>query len=207
MALKLNKLLAYSMDFVSFLLENIEIRDIKNIILFGSVVRDESAKGSDADIFIDILNSEKYYRDIIPRIEDKFFKSYRFLNYWKLKGVENNFNIIIGELNQWKELKNSVISNGIILYSKFKEYPEGGKHKVLFSFEKIKPESKRVTLFKNIFGYKKNNKEYQGLLQKYNGMKIGSGSIMVPLESYNIFHKLFKKYLIKVKIIKLVEYE
>ena len=207
MGLKLNKLLAYSMDFVSFLLENIETDNIENIILFGSVAREESTKESDIDIFIDILNSESYYKDTVQKIEDKFFKSYRFLNYWKLKGIENNFNIIIGKLNQWKELKNSIISNGITLYSKFKEYPEKGEHKVLFSFEKIKPESKRVTLFKNLFGYKKNNKKYQGLLQKYNGIRIGSGSIMVPSESYNIFHKLFKKYLIKVKIIKLVEYE
>ncbi|MBU0930026.1 MAG: nucleotidyltransferase domain-containing protein [Nanoarchaeota archaeon] len=207
MELKLNKLLAYSIDFVSFLLENIEIKDIKNIILFGSVTREESTKESDVDIFVDIMNSEKYYKDIIPKVEDKFFKSYKFLNYWKLKGIENNFNIIIGRLDEWKELKNSIISNGITLYSKFKEYPERGEHKVLFSFERIKPESKRVTLFKNLFGYKKNKKKYQGLIEKYNGMKIGSGSIIVPLEHQNIFHKLFKKYLIKVKIIKIMEYK
>lgn len=195
------------MDFVSFLLENLKIDDIKNIILFGSVARGESDKESDIDIFIDILDSKEYYKNIIPKIEDKFFKSYKFLNYWSLKGIRNHFNIVIGELNHWKELKNSIISNGITLYSKFKETPENQEYKVLFAFEKIKPESKRVTLSKKIFGYKKKDKQYRGLLKRYNGVKIGSGSILVPLEHYSIFHKLFRKYLVKVKILKFIEYK
>lgn len=203
----MNKLLAYTLDFISFLLEHIKIEEIKNIILFGSVARNEYDKESDIDIFIDVSNSEKYYKDIIPKIEDRFFKSYRFQNYWRLKEIKQPFNIIIGKLDQWKELKNSIISNGIVLYSKFKEIPENIKYNVLFSFEKIKPESKRVTLHKKLFGYKKNNKIYEGILKKYNGIKIGGGSIIVPLEHQNIFHSLFKKLSINVKIIEFIEYK
>ena len=195
------------MDFASFLLENIKIEEIKNIILFGSVARNEYDKESDIDLFIDISGSEKYYKEAVPKIEDKFFKSYRFQNYWALKEIKQPFNVIIGKLNQWKELKNSIISDGIVIYSKFKEIPENIKYSVLFSFEKIKPESKRVTLHKKLFGYKKNDKIYGGILQKYNGIKVGSGSIIVPLEHQKIFHDLFKKLSINVKIIEFIGYK
>lgn len=202
----MNKLLSYSMDFTSFLLENIKIDDIKNIILFGSVSREESGKESDIDIFIDVVGSEKYYKDAIEIIQNKFFESSKFLNYWSAKGIDNNFSIIVGKLDEWRELKNSIISNGISLFSKFKDIPENMQYKVLFSFEKIKPESRRVIIFKKLFGYKRNNKTYIGLIKKYNGLKISSGSIIIPLEYYNIFNKLFREYSIKVKIIKFMEY-
>ncbi len=203
--LKLNKIIAYSLDFTSFLLENIESEGIKNIILFGSVTRNEETKDSDVDIFIDVIDEKKYKN--IPKLTDKFFNSSKFLNYWKLKGIKNEFNVIVGRLDNWKELKNSIISNGIMLYSKFKEIPENQEYKTLFSFERIKPESKRIMLFKNLYGYKKNNRFYAGLLQKYNGLKLSSGTIIVPLEHYKIFYALFKKYSINVKILKIIEYK
>ena len=45
------KLIAYAEDFISFLLEklNKESDKIKQIILFGSVARDEDSKNSDID--------------------------------------------------------------------------------------------------------------------------------------------------------------
>ena len=49
-----SKLIAYALDFSCFLLQKIKDKnEIKNIILFGSVSRDESSSSSDIDIFID----------------------------------------------------------------------------------------------------------------------------------------------------------
>jgi len=48
-----SKLIAYAMDFASFLIQKIKnIDNINNIILFGSVAREEADKTSDIDIFI-----------------------------------------------------------------------------------------------------------------------------------------------------------
>jgi len=51
-----SKLIAYAMDFASFLIQKIKnIDNINNIILFGSVAREEADKTSDIDIFIDVV--------------------------------------------------------------------------------------------------------------------------------------------------------
>jgi len=121
-------------------------------------------------------------------------------------GIENEIKLTIGKLGKWTELKPAIISNGMILYGKFKPDVKDGLHVVCFIWENIKPNSKRVLFNKQLLGYKQNKKFYQGLIQKYNGKKLGKGCIAVPLEHSNILHKLFKKYRIPVKIKKVLEY-
>ena len=49
-------LTAYALDFASFLIQKTKNRDkIRNIILFGSVARQDESKESDIDIFVDII--------------------------------------------------------------------------------------------------------------------------------------------------------
>ncbi len=47
------ELIAYAMDFCSFLLKSEMANEIKKIILFGSVARGDFDSESDIDIFID----------------------------------------------------------------------------------------------------------------------------------------------------------
>ena len=56
--LKNKILLAYSIDFISFLIERIDINYIKRIILFGSIAREEASNESDVDLFIDIIGNK-----------------------------------------------------------------------------------------------------------------------------------------------------
>ena len=93
----------------------------------------------------------------------------------------------------------ALVSNGITLYGKFKSNIKG-KYKTLFVWENVKPNSKRVLFNKQMVGYKYENKFYSGLLQKYEGERLGKGCILVDLEYYIQFHELFKKYKIPVKI-------
>ncbi|MBI2135571.1 nucleotidyltransferase domain-containing protein [Candidatus Woesearchaeota archaeon] len=202
----MNKLKAYSMDFASFLLENIDAREIRNIILFGSVARDEADIDSDVDLFIDLVSPKKKLEEQINATLDKYYKTVKYTNYWRLKGIDNQISLKIGDLNEWKDLKNSIISNGITLYGKFKDTPNGAEHKTLFSWRQIKPESKRISLSKKLFGRKEKKKFYEGLLQKYAGRKISTGSILVPDEHANIFISMFKSMKIAVEIRKIVEY-
>ena len=201
-----NKYLSYAVDFVSFMLNEVDIEDIRNIILFGSVSRNEATKESDIDLFVDVTHQEERYQQKIRKVLDTFYASKFFNNYWKLRGIENNFNIVVGKLDEWKDLKESIISTGISLYSKFKILPEKYQYGVLIYFENIKPESKRVLVSKKMYGYKHQGKQYPGLLEKYGGTKLNKGTIMVSLEHKNIFLSLLRTFKIQVKFRNIVEY-
>ena len=201
-----NKHLPYVVHFVSFMLEHLDIDNINNIILFGSAARNESTKESDIDIFIDVNSQEKEYNKHINQIIEKFYKSKFYQNYWKIKNIDNDFNVIVGDINKWKELKDNIISTGITLYSKFKDIPENQKYGLLIYFENIKPETKRVILYKNLYGYNTKRKHYSGLLEKYHGTKINKGTILVSLDNKIVFLKLFKKFNVTIKTRNIIEY-
>ncbi|MEK6848731.1 MAG: nucleotidyltransferase domain-containing protein [Nanoarchaeota archaeon] len=202
-----SKLLAYAIDFVSYYTQKTEyLNEIVNIILFGSVARNEAENDSDIDLFIETINESRKIEEESEKIKALFFKSAKFKNYWELLGVKSRISIHIGKIDDWQELKPSVISNGFVLYGKFKPEIKEGKHVTFFVWENIKPNNKRVLFNKKLLGFSQNGKFYDGILQKYKGERLGKGSIMVPLESSNIFHELFKKYKISVKIKKVLDY-
>jgi len=201
------KLIAYALDFSSFLIQKIREKEkIKNIILFGSVARDEASEESDVDLFIDINKENKSLENEIRNILNKFISSAKYRNYWKVLEVENEIKLTIGELEKWEELKSSITSNGILLYGKFMPEIKEGKHRTFFFWENIKPNTKRVLFNKQLFGYRQNKKHYHGLLQKYDGERLSKGGIIVPLEYSNVFNKLFKKFKITFKIKKTLVY-
>ena len=202
-----SKLISYAMDFASFLMQKTKFHDtIRNIILFGSVARGEAAVESDVDIFIDVIGENKKIEADIKKCLEDFLSSTKYNNYWKMLDVKNEIKLIVGELDSWKGLKSSIIANGITLYGKFKTNIKEGTHKTFFVWENVKPNSKRVLFNKQMFGYNQEKHFYTGLMQKYNGERLGKGCIIVPLEHSNIFHNLFKKNKITVKIKKILEY-
>ena len=198
--------ISYAMDFASFLMQNLKNKEkIKSIILFGSVARDESEKESDIDIFIDVFDKDGLEKEI-TKIKENFLKSVKFLKYWKLLGIKNDISIIIGKIEDWK-LKDSMLGNSIVLYEHYKPKLENGKNMAILGWNAIKKESKRVILHKKIFGYNYYGKFYHGLLGKFNGRKLGSNTIIFPIEHLNLFLKLFKKFSVAVKIYRIFEYE
>ncbi len=202
-----SKLIAYAMGFASFLIQKIDNKaEIKQIILFGSVAREEAEKSSDVDIFVDLIKEDPKLEKEIQSCSDRFLDSVQYKDYWKLLGIKNEIRLIIGELDKWKGLKPSIIVNGILLYGKYKPEIKEGKHSVFFIWENIKPNSKRVLFNKQLFGFKQNENFYEGLIQKYNGERLGKGCILVPLDKGVVFHNHFKKYRVNVKIKKVLEY-
>ncbi len=205
--LQLNKniLISYTQDFVSFIIETVDISQIKNIILFGSVAREEANEESDIDIFIDVVKEDKKLEEKILQAKQRFYASAKCKEYWNLRGVKNEFVLKIGKLSEWKELKNSIISNGKVLYGKYFDVPEG-KNCTYFIWENIHPETKRILFSKRLFGYMQNEKRYQGLLEKYEGIKLGKGIIIVPTEHSATFTTFFRENKITVKIRKTLDY-
>lgn len=200
-------LTAYALDFASFLIQKTKNRDkIRNIILFGSVARQDESKESDIDIFVDIIEDNKVIEKEISFILENFIDSVKHKDYWKLFGVKSEIKLTIGNVDNWKELKPSLIADGIILYGKYKPKIKEGEHKVFFIWENIKPNARRVLFNKKVFGYRQNKKSYQGLLVQYNGKRLGKGCIVLPIEHASFFHSLFKKFKVNVRIKKVLDY-
>jgi predicted nucleotidyltransferase len=199
------ELISYAGDFVSFVLENLnELEKIKSIILFGSVARGEETKDSDVDLFFD--TDDKKIGKKIETIRENFFKSVKYKNYWKLHGIDNEINIISGKLDEW-ELKDSIAGNSILLYGKYSPRIEKGINKVIISWKNPKNNSLRVMITKKISGYKHTGRSYKGILETYNGKKLGANTIIADVEGAIPLMKIFRHFKANAKILRVLEIE
>ena len=172
-----NKLISFASNFVSFLLDRVQV---KSIILFGSVATNNFDKESDIDLFIetDEKNENKINNLLL------LYKKTKEYEKFKLEGIENELSIKVGNLEDWKDIKRSIISNGIVLYGKYKGKPEELKHKLLFilNVQDLK-RSEKIKIWRKIYGYKqkvgKKNYICKGLAEK----KFGRGVFLVSIEN------------------------
>jgi len=200
------KLVAYAMDAASFIVQHVTRPElIKNIILFGSVARGDDGKESDIDLFIDIPPAQKRFDALLRKTIQLFEESAKAKQYWNLLSIGRPISLKIGAYAKWKELHTSIASNGILLYGKFNPKTKGA-HNAVFVWENVQPNSTRVSLNKKLFGFKQKGHTYAGLLSQYNGTRLGKGCIIVPGENAQLFHDLFKKERITVRIKKFIEY-
>ena len=192
-----NEIIAYAMDFASYLVSRSE--GINRIILHGSVARGDFDSESDIDLFVDITDKKSEKK--IRIYEENYYKTNSYKE-WKLKGVDNEISLIIGKLDsdEWKDLKRAIMNTGIVLYGKYTAENKEAKHYVLFSFENIKPESKRVGLFRKLFGFNAGKKNYSGLAEKFNMRRIGKGTILVPIEHVSELKKYFLMNKVQTKL-------
>lgn len=182
-----NDRIAYAAAFCSFLIER---ADIRSVILFGSASRGNANKESDIDIFIDTQEN----KNRINRILDEFYGS-KINELWRLKGIKNPISLIVGNIEEkeWSDLRRSIITDGIILFGKYKSEPEKLRHFMLFSYANISDAKKRVNLHRKLFGYKVGNRHYEGIVSKSGGIRHGSGSFSVPIEKYKDVRDVFKE--------------
>ncbi len=194
-------LVPYAMSFASFLMSELgeqERGNVKEIILYGSVARGDARKDSDVDIFVNVYHPGSIEKRVGKIIED-FYKTAAFRN-WKLAGIQNIISCITDNLQKWKDLKISIISDGIVLYSKYKEKSEGQQFVILY-WDKIVPESKRVLISKKLYGYRTKKAVYKGLLETTGSIKLGPNTLFVDLDSAAKVIDVFKSNKITVKMI------
>jgi predicted nucleotidyltransferase len=190
---------AYASYFVSYLLSNFKnIESIEKIILFGSVAKDEATRESDVDIFIELKKENKKLVREIEKVLEEFYKSREALIF-KTKNIDNKINLIIGKLDKWKELKKSIESTGIILYSKYVSSGIKGKKYAIIFWDKIG--KNRGAFLNKIYGFKVRDKLYKGLIENFQGRKLGKSCIMVPIENKGEIIKLIKKYEVNARIV------
>lgn len=208
--MKSEKLLAYTMDYVSFLIENTDsvlLNKIKSIVLFGSVARKEATNESDIDLFIELFN-EKETEEIEQKASElleKFLNSSKVKKYWNLMGINLPLSIKTGTCEEWKSLVPSLLEDGITIFKKYIPDKLEGKHYTLFTWENIKPPYTRTFLYKKIFGYVQKSVSYPGMLENFHGKKIGKGSILVPIEHQKDFIDLFQKHHVSVKLFNVID--
>ena len=178
--LKYNKkLIAYANSFVSFVFPN--LADVNEIILFGSVAREEATTKSDVDLFFNVKDN-KTAKKLEKELKDslnKFYKS-KIAEIWSMKDINNNINVNAGNLDKWS-LKRSVVSDGIVLYGRYKKTPEKLKGFVYFSLSSIKNITKRNRVLRKLFGRKEKSYLTEGIVEKNSGKKLGALCFVVPL--------------------------
>ena len=189
----------YASYFSSYLLFNLKQREhIENIILFGSTARGEAGKESDVDIFIEVKKENKKLKNEILKIPENFYKSRESLIF-KSKGVDNKINLVIGRLTEWKELKSSIESTGIVLYGRYVPSGVSGRKYVILFWDKIS--KNRGAFLNRLYGVKIKEKRYAGLIEKFGGRKLGKSSIMIPVEKKDEVLKLIKDYKANAKML------
>jgi len=193
---------AYTSYFVSYLINNMkDISNIDKIILFGSVAKQEATKESDIDVFIELKKENKKIEKEIEKILKEFYTSREGLMF-KSKGINNKINLIVGKLEKWKNLKNSIESTGILLYGRYIPHKISKKDiKKYFIIYWDKIEKNRGAFLNKIYGFQIKNKKYKGLIEQFNGKKLGKSNIMIPVEYKEEIIKLIKKYKVHAKII------
>lgn len=194
--MNLNKnLIGYAISFISFIIPKITAEEI---ILFGSSARGEADKESDIDIFVNVKKDEKKIKETIDREINKFYKS-KIAEVWINKGIKNIFSINVGNLDNWK-LKRSIISDGIVLYGRYKETPNKLKAYYQFNLDSIKDITKRNFILRKLFGRKEKGYESPGIVFEKGGQKLGSLSFIVPAENAQEIIKILNDNKIKYKL-------
>lgn len=190
---------AYASYFVSYLINNFKkIENISKVILFGSAAKEEASKSSDIDLFIEVKkNSKGFEKEIINLVND-FYKSREALIF-KTKGIDNKINVIVGKLEDWRDLRKSIESTGIVLYGNYIASDVKGKKHIIFFWDKIG--KNRGAFLNKIYGFSSNGKRYIGLIELFNGSKLGKSSFMVSAEYREDIVKLLKHYRVNSKII------
>ena len=195
----MNKLIPYALSFASFLfssLDKTEQENIKEVVLYGSASRGDYRKDSDVDIFINVYNSNSISKRVEKIVED--FYQTEIFKRWRLIGIENTISCITDNLEKWGDLKTSIVSNGLSLFSKYASKSKGELF-VVFYWDKIGFESKRVLISKKLYGYRTKKSVYKGLLELTNSTKLGSNCILTPLESAKKIDSVFKENKITLK--------
>ncbi len=189
----------YASYYVSYLLTNFpDISLFQRIILFGSATRDQATKKSDIDIFIEVEKKSKNLENNIEVLTESFYTSKEGLLF-KIKNIDNKINVIVGKLNDWPDLKRSIESTGIILFGHYGSSDKDGKKQCIITWDKIG--KNRGAFLNKLYGVTIKGKRYQGLIQKWEGKKLGKSGIMIPIMHTPEFLKLITQYKVNAKII------
>ena len=171
-----NKLISLAMNFSSFLIGQM---DVKSIILFGSVAKNNFDSESDIDIFVECNKKEEKK---IENVLELYWKTEEYKKF-RLEGIKNEITLKSGRLNEWKDLKRSIISGGIVLYGSYHGIPDKLNHKLLFLLN-LKGISRavKIKVWRNLYGYKQKVGKRVYVSKGKVEERLGRGAFLVPIQ-------------------------
>jgi hypothetical protein len=145
----------------------------------------------------------KYRKNIFEREEVKERPVYPLDllgSIYELAGIDTEIKPKIGRLDEWPDLKRSILSDGIVLWGRM-EYgrPKGTRHMVIFHWDKV--EKNRGAFLNKIYGCNVGGKKYEGVISKCGGSKLGKSCVMLPISCRESMIGLTKKYGVYAKAV------
>lgn len=196
-------IISYAQYFAAYFADNLSkktLEEIQRIVLFGSLARQEAAKSSDVDIFIEIKKKTKKIEQEINSITNAFYQSREALLF-KARGIDNKISLKMGNLKEWEDLYGSIASTGIVLYGPYeaKELPSGVQQQIIIYWDKIG--KNRGAFLNKIYGFHIGKKGYDGILQKYQGKRLGKSCVILPVQYKKEIFFLIQKHKVHAKIL------
>ena len=185
--MKKNDIISYTQDFISLLFQNLDSKLVRSIVLFGSASRGDFDQESDIDLFIDLFDERKK-KSVEKKVEEvKFDFECIKEKKWKLRNIDFEVVCTVGSLvsDEWKPLRRSIESSGIVLYGKFNQESKNGSLKKMIKYDlnRLK-QNEKMTVIRHLFGYEKKigKKTYKkdGLVKEFGGRKIKNGVFLIP---------------------------
>jgi predicted nucleotidyltransferase len=189
-----NKLISFALNFASFLISRIKV---DRVILYGSVAANTFDKESDIDLFVE---ADKKDKKKIETLLELYKKSSDYEKF-KLVGVKNEISIRCGKLEEWKDLKRSMISNGIVLYGRYTDKSEDSSQKVLFMLDVTGfSKTEKIKIWRKIYGYKQKVGKKVYISDSLAEEKIGRGAFLCGLENVEKVKEFLKKNKVKYRL-------
>jgi len=175
------------------------IEDVKAIVLYGSLARKEGTSRSDIDLFV--LTTDK---STMKEVQEKIIE----LETDTGKTIQPTVRTIKELQKTDTGLLQNIFQEGKVLY--LKEAPElpsaillEQKPHLVYSFQLSNLDQNEKAQFNsNFYGRVKNKYQYSGSLKKIGGQKLSPGCVIIPHTQKAKIEKLFRKFKIKFKQVK-----
>ncbi len=183
------QIISYAQSFIShlFRIPNIKDHGIRSIYLFGSVARGDFDKSSDVDMFIDSSSGKMEF--FIEKALKSFYKS-EDRKKFELMGINNEIKVMHGNLEEW-QLKQSVESNGILIYSQSVSHGLGSYF--IVKINPIKDIAKRNKVLRKLSGRNEKHYKDKGIVIELGGKIIDNRVFIVPSDNINDILKIFSE--------------
>ena len=175
------------------------IKDVKAVILYGSLARGESTSRSDIDLFILTMDdkTQKEVEDKVIELESEIGRN-----------IQPTIRTITELQKTDTGLLQNVFQEGKVLYLKeLSDIPSAillqQKPFLIYSFQiSSLPQKDKARFNRQLYEQIRKGYKYKGLLQKIGGQKLSAGCIMIPHMQKEAIEKLFKKFKVKFEQLK-----
>ena len=197
-----NDLIAYAMEFSSFLMRSDAADAVRRVVLYGSVARGDHDDESDIDVFVDCGEDDSVL-DIVARTKIAFELS-GTQELWRLKGLRNPLSVKAGDITTW-DVHRSIVSSGILLYGRFSGRPDAAALHCLLSLDVSHlPRKDKMRAWRALYGYQQKVRDRlftaPGVIRTNGGRKLGNGVVLVPVEGKDAVVKVLREHRVRYEI-------